>query len=340
MYNLNKYIENIIEKLTSIERYIELSNKAGRFDANKHAEEFYRDLLNLFFDWNLKPLNTETTPNYPGVDLGDGERWIAVQVTSENTTTKIHDSIEGFKNKSLREGYKELYILMFKGKQEFLKVDFSARVNNTFLFDKSKHIIDHGDLCAKLPQMNIDKIKLIADCLDKHTQLDYDSIDKGNDDLGIINEIFEYIKEHKPKQATDINKITDSSQINLLPKIRLNFPQEQQARVNRLIQTVWDKMQLVKTFIEKQDDEVSINELICTIREDFCILRDSHNTEASIDDITTIIKLSEKYLPERNKRNPAYMANAKALVFHCFEFCYIGKKTINSSGSQLMLSFD
>jgi len=114
MYNIQKYKEEIVKCLTDLERLTILSNKAGHFDLNKNAEEFYRGLLNLFYDWNLKNANTDRDPNYVGVDLLFLGEKIAVQVTSEKTSEKVHKSIIGFKKKALNV-CSELYILMFTG---------------------------------------------------------------------------------------------------------------------------------------------------------------------------------------------------------------------------------
>jgi len=223
MNKIKAYSEIIIKCLQELERHTTLSNKAGRFDLNKDAEEFYRGLLNLFFGWNLTNFNTEKDPNHEGADLGDFEKGIAVQVTSENNSKKVHKSIKGFKNKSLKEGYKKLYILMFKGKSDFPRADFAKTVDGTFTFNKSKHIIDHSDLCAKLKDAEFDYLEAIYAYLDKIIGLSYSGLDEEIDDLGIISEIFDYIQNNKPKKATDFDTIIDSSRIDLVPKIKLNF---------------------------------------------------------------------------------------------------------------------
>ncbi len=329
MYNISNFKEKIINCLNELERHTTFSNKAGRFDLNRDAEEFYRGLLNLLFGWNLKNLNTEKDLNYEGADLGDAEKGIAVQVTSENDSDKVHSSIKGFKNKSLKEGYKELCILMFKGKSDFPRADFAKTVGGTFIFDKSKHIIDHSDLVAKLKDAEFDYLKTVYDYLDKVVGLSYSGLDEDIDDLGIISEIFDYIQKNKPKKATDTDIIVNSSGIDLVPKIKLNFPKKQQDRIKRLMKKTWDKKEIVGKFIQNQiqEDEISINELIFQIQEDFCKLRGSNKPDAQIQDISIIQDITQKYLPERKKKHIAYIANAESLIFYFFEFCYIGAKT-------------
>ncbi len=328
MDKIGKYKDEIIEALNNIARLANTKNKAGRFDINKDAEEFYRGLLLLFYGWELENANTEKDPNYVGVDLLCSTNKIAVQVTSENDSEKVHKSIKGFQDRALKEGYTELYILMFKGKQDFPRADFAKTVDGKFDFDKNKHIIDHSDLCAKLKDAEFDYVETIWKYLEKWGCLAYSNLDSSIDDLGIIGEIFDHIQQNKPKKLSTDETIKSSASINLIPKIELNFPKEQQEEISRLIRKVWDKKEVVKSFLEKQieEDEISINELTITIQDDYCKKKGSKNSDARIEDIDIIRNLAKEYLPETKRENIGYAANAEALVFYFFEFCFIGKK--------------
>lgn len=333
MGKLEQYKREIIEALNNIARLTLLNNKAGRFDINKNAEELYRVLLLLFYGWELGKNANTIESNYEGVDLlflGETGTKVAVQVTSENDSEKVHKSIEGFKNKALKDGYSELYVLMFTGKQEFPRADFEKSVNGTFKFDKTKHIIDHSDLCAKLKDAEFDYVKAIWEYLNKYGLISaYDTLDSDIDNLGIIGEIFEHIQSNKPKKASSDDKIKDSLTTDLGLKIKLNFPEDQRLAIDDLIRNVWDKKEVVRSFLEKQtaDDEVSVNELAETIKNGFRTQKGSINSDARIEDVAILKNLAKTYLPESQIRNPAYIANAEALILYFFEFCFIGKKT-------------
>jgi len=336
MFKIGEYKEKIITRLLGIQQGAIFCNKAGRYDHAKDAEEFYRGLLNLFFNWDLKGLNTEKDPNYEGADLGDISKKIAVQITSESTSDKVHHSIKGFKNKSLNDGYNELYVFMYKGKADFRRADFYKTVDSAFVFDKAKHIMDNSDLCAKIKDAELGYIESIFNYLERSVSLSYNGLDEANDDLGIIGEIYDLIQKNKPKKSTDRETISIISSIDLIPKIRLNFPEEQIDQLKRLMLKTWDKKEIVKEFIEKQnqEDEISVNELIFQIQDDFCDIRGSNKSDAKIEDISFIKELSMKYLPDNKVKNPNYIANAEALVFYFFEFCNIGDKTLNNKPKQ------
>lgn len=329
MKELEKFKSEIVEALNNLTRYADYKNRAGRFDVNKDAEEFYRGLLNLFFGWNLKNANSDKNPNFPGVDLlylGDK---IAVQVTSEDNSDKVHQSITGFKNRALKDGYNELYILMFKGKPDFPKADFASTVDDQFSFDKNKHIIDHSDLCAKLRNAEFDSVKAIWEYLKTWKCIAYDNLDDNFIDLGIIGEIFDYIQTNKPKKLSGDDIIRSSASIELFPKIKLNFPEDQQEEISRFLRKTWDKKEIVRHFLEKQteEDEISVYELASTIQDDFCKLKECKKSDAKVEDIEIIRKIALLYLPDIKKGNIGYVANAEALVLYFFEFCFIGKKT-------------
>lgn len=337
---LEKYNNEIIEALNNIARFAEFKNKAGRFDINKDAEEFYRGLLLRFYGWKLGENANKIDPNYIGVDLlfwGIDENKLAVQVTSENSSEKVHKTIRGFKERALQEGYTELYILMFIGKQDFPRADFAKTIDNQFIFDKDRHIIDHSDLCAKLENADLDYLEAIWKYLDRYKCLAYSNLDESTDDLGIIGEIFEYIQTNKPKKISSDASILSSANIDLIPKIKLNFSIEQQDKIERLIKKVWDKKETVKKFLEKQidEDEISVNELTFTIQDDYCRIKGAGNSDAKIEDIEIIRNLAVNYVPDKKRKNIGYVANAEALVFYFFEFCFFGKKTRDNKHKSL-----
>jgi hypothetical protein len=86
-------INYVIEKMSYWLTYIKISNSKSYTDINRISEGFVMNLLNIVFDWELEDLNKKQM-NYPGIDLGDSLKGIAVQVTSEKTSSKIKDTYE------------------------------------------------------------------------------------------------------------------------------------------------------------------------------------------------------------------------------------------------------
>ncbi len=84
----------------SVLRYIFKSkSKRGHYDLNKASESFFRDFMNEVYGWKLANMNTIQS-NYPAIDLGDKVNRICVQVTAENSSTKIKIQSKNLKKKS------------------------------------------------------------------------------------------------------------------------------------------------------------------------------------------------------------------------------------------------
>lgn len=96
---------------------VSLENATGRYDINKFMENFYAGVLNIVWGCNLVNLNLFEY-NAEAIDLCDTNAYIAVQVTSTNTTEKIKHTIETFNKNAYYEQYDKLYmyIITAKGK--------------------------------------------------------------------------------------------------------------------------------------------------------------------------------------------------------------------------------
>jgi len=82
MISRQNHINRISSSLVQLASLVDLHNKLDLFDINKHAEPFYRELLNRVYGWSLRSLNTSTNRNQPAIDLGDTSASISVQVTA------------------------------------------------------------------------------------------------------------------------------------------------------------------------------------------------------------------------------------------------------------------
>lgn len=72
----------------------------------------------------FKNINTDTA-NFPGIDLGDKERHIGVQVTSTKTSKKISDSLDKIVNNKVDVDYNEIYFFILGKKQNSYSVNFA-----------------------------------------------------------------------------------------------------------------------------------------------------------------------------------------------------------------------
>ena len=95
MINKEVYLKTIAENLALLSREVSILNAVNLYDINIIAEDFFPGLLNLIYGYELKNAN-HLEKNAPAIDLIDRKNRIAVQVTSDNSSTKIRHTIAEF----------------------------------------------------------------------------------------------------------------------------------------------------------------------------------------------------------------------------------------------------
>src|SRR5690606_21525791 len=133
------YLKNIVDYLATLVRQVELRNSINLYDINILAEDFYVGLLNYVYGFDLKNLNI-VEKNASAIDLGDKKNKTAIQVTSDNSSTKIKETIRKFIENKLYEDYDTLYILILTTKKNY-KVYFDTK--GLFAFSKKENILDY-----------------------------------------------------------------------------------------------------------------------------------------------------------------------------------------------------
>lgn len=150
------------------------------------AEGFFRNFLNLLFGITLSK-DKIGSPTYETIDLHDTERKICFQVTANNTSTKVNNTLKTFVKGKKYENYNELH---------FLIIDR----NKGFKYDVNK-----------LNQYGV-KIKF-HDCITILGELttNFDNSDK-------IKPIWEFVlKELDPKRAKRLGLFTNTKLSNTKP---------------------------------------------------------------------------------------------------------------------------
>ncbi len=162
--NRKEHIERITDALGSLAYRLEAKNSISLYDINIHAEDFFKGLLNLIFGYNLENINIADGKNTAAIDLGDIDKRIAVQVTSDKTPKKIRTTIEKFLKKNLFENYERLTFLIIKIKKKDYRPSFNTQ--EKFQFNKKEDIIFIEDLLLKIRDLEVGRLKEISSYLD------------------------------------------------------------------------------------------------------------------------------------------------------------------------------
>jgi hypothetical protein len=202
MLNKQTYLYSVTEDLALLSKQVELLNTVNLYDINIVAEDFFADLLNLIYDYKLENVNI-LEKNAAAIDLVDTENKISIQVTSDNTSTKIKHTLSEYIEKKLYEKYDRIIVLILTKKKNY-NTDFKTK--GTFLFDRSKDIIDIATLITYIRGLKTEKIKEIYDFLEKELCNKVRDTKKTQaNEIDTIIDLIEFISKHKGvKKKIDI----------------------------------------------------------------------------------------------------------------------------------------
>ncbi|MDQ2088051.1 SMEK domain-containing protein [Herbivorax sp. ANBcel31] len=188
------YLKNISRSLALLSKEVELLNCINLYDINISSEDFFTELLNLIFDYKLKNVNTKEK-NAVAIDLVDDENKISVQVTSDNTSTKIKHTINEYIYNNKYLSYNRLIVLIITKKKSYT-AKFDTK--NKFDFNTKTDILDVEDLIKYIKELSTDKIKTIDTFLNNEL---YDKVSTSkktqSNEIDTIIDLIEYISNHK-----------------------------------------------------------------------------------------------------------------------------------------------
>lgn len=240
------FIGKIIDDLALLQFQIEARNSLSQFDLTKICEDFFKEVLNITYSYNLINLN-KTRNNNPGLDLGDKKNKIAFQITSQKTSQKINDTLNAIipEHKKL---FKDIMVFIIGEKQKTYKLD--DKLCKEYKFDAYK-IIDIKSLTKEISTLDIDQLDTLYRLFQRefnHVRIELEPMDsEGNFNSSLYN-----ILEKKPssppingsKFIKDIDNDEKKNLIELYGKLA-NIP-----RVTR---------ELIPIIVERGKFDESIN---------------------------------------------------------------------------------
>lgn len=149
-------INGIISYLTHLQMLVENLNSLNLQDVNVHAENFFRDLLNLAFGYDLTNINI-TEKNARAIDLGDAMQRIAIQVTSTSDLAKIKHTHGGFITRGLNSTYDRLVVLIIGEKKAYR--DPALGGNGVFEMSLKDDVWGIKDLIDKICNLPLEKLE-------------------------------------------------------------------------------------------------------------------------------------------------------------------------------------
>lgn len=206
--NRNIYVTKIKTLLNILKGEIKDSGKLNLLDVNVHVEDFFRDLLNLIYGWQLQNMN-QSDPNAAGGDLCSDDDKIVIQVSSTTTKDKIQSSIDKLSAEQFAE-------YRFK----FLRIDGDAiklrkesyNTHDDIVFDPSVDIIDISTLLKDIANLDIACLRRVCELCEKEI-VPLDTPKVTETDLAIVvkalaTNVKDWSKDRRPIEF-DVDKKID-----------------------------------------------------------------------------------------------------------------------------------
>lgn len=150
--------------------------------------------MNLIYGYELKNAN-HLEKNAPAIDLIDHKNRIAVQVTSDNSSTKIKHTIEEFNKSQAYHLYDRLVVLILTQKKKYSS-NFDTQ--GLFSFEKARDIWDVEKLIKDIRELETEQIKNISDYLSEELYNKYYSVRETQaGEVDTIIDLIEYISQHR-----------------------------------------------------------------------------------------------------------------------------------------------
>lgn len=206
--NRNIYFTKIQTLLNILKSEIKDSGKLNLLDINVHAEDFYRDLLNLIYGWQLQNMN-QWNLNAAGGDLWYDNGKIVIQVSSTATKDKIQTSIDKLGAEQFA-GYRFKFLHIDGNVIKLRKESYDT--HDDIVFDPSADIIGISTLLNDIAHLDIDCMRKVCElCVKEIVPLDTPKVTET--DLAIVvkalaTNVKDWSKDRRPIKY-DIEKKID-----------------------------------------------------------------------------------------------------------------------------------
>lgn len=199
------YLKQIVEQFAKLVTQVEILNSISLYDINIMSEDFYAQLLNKVYGYNLINAN-KLKKNMTAIDLIDDKSQVCFQVTSNNDSEKIKSTIDKFIENQQYQKYKTLYIILLVKKKRYSK-KFDTK--NLFDFDINKHILDYEDIVKKISEIDdIKKVSEIYSFLSNNLTIQQKSYTTNSNEVQTIIDLIEYLSKNRTR-TNSIDTLTD-----------------------------------------------------------------------------------------------------------------------------------
>ena len=148
---------------------VKVANAMGLFDINKVTEDFLIPIFVIAYNCPSLCNKNRIQMNFPAVDLGCETSRTSFQITSDSSSSKVHETLEKFESHKLSRDFDSLYVYVITEKQNSYtsKKLIETAKNLSITFDTSTNILDYRDLAKKLGEFTNKQLERINEHLEE-----------------------------------------------------------------------------------------------------------------------------------------------------------------------------
>lgn len=234
--------EQLSSMFAFLHTYLKYSGKLNMLDENKAMEDIMCEVLNRVYGWHLVNLNTKEK-NYPGIDLGDIQQGLGIQVTADKTSAKIQYTFSKVIAHEVYETYPHIKMMILGEKQSSYTISELGQYGGKIVFDAKQDVLDFTDLLEACSCMEANARHELVEYL--QAELDW------NAERTIARvDTYEKLQRYLEEQKKENSYITVLGVQRKLPIekawMRLNIINEKDLR-EKQTQTQWE-------FLKKYDE--------------------------------------------------------------------------------------
>ena len=168
--NLLRSLHRISQLLAVFVAQVKEYGATQQTDINRVAESMLLPLFREVYGYHqLEDLNHTEGPNFAGIDLGDRQARVAVQVTSTPTTAKVKHMLEQVVKRELYRQYDRVIVYVLTEKQRsYPAATLSEVTGGRFDFAPQRDILDYRDLFKEVKSLTPEKILGMERLLEEH----------------------------------------------------------------------------------------------------------------------------------------------------------------------------
>lgn len=196
----SELINQFREEIAKLVHEVEASVAMGHFDINKICEDVVCGLFRKLYGFdNLRNLNEDEKQNFPGIDLADDDKRVAIQVTADKSLDKVKDTLNKVIKHGLYKEYDRIIIYNLTKKQASYSEKAVAEICGDHLsFDVRSDILDSRDVSTRAANAEPQKLKAAHDVLLAYVR---------GVDIGLADEDFDPPTEPEEQLGTNLVEI-------------------------------------------------------------------------------------------------------------------------------------